>query len=245
MSAIQITLIDSLENQARIQARKAQEQTNIAIEAIEQAQRHYYAMYDACLELRQRQAHISNNMSWQDYFEELTGFNISRWYQIDKVIQHARLIEAETGYLPSEVELRHFPTYDVPISEKAAILALYDTAKQVASVATNGKRKNPEKSDYTMAIEVIQDIRATFINGDDSDKDEILETLITRYFVEKDKRRLQHIHDNSSWELVKREKAIGIGLRKNTMAHRIRSRSRVNWLNSGQIMITNKRKKRE
>lgn len=218
----------------------ADKYANRAVNNARKAQHHYYQMYDACRLLFEQGAHHEKKQTWAAYFQNLTGLHSSRYYQLNKVVKYARLIEAETGILPTETELRDFPTKTIPIEQKQAILALYDVSKQV--VATSEQRKIPNNSDFALAQEVIIDIQSSITSQKKTDTDELIGNLITTHAAERDKRQLQYIRDRSKWETVATAQIYGVGLRKRRIAG-IRYRTRIDLPQTGKILVISKQLK--
>jgi hypothetical protein len=205
-----------------------------AISNARKSAHHAYSMFDACLQLQAMGVHKAMGKTWQQYFCELTGYqDASRFYQLKKVRELARIIHTETGEIATEWELRSFPLNDVNTTQKEAILALYHTAKQTALQRDN---KAPDKTDYAIAQEVIIEIQATLIPAPETDTDKVVNHVIEQILHEKTLRRNDHIQHNSQWETVHKSYP-SIGYRKRVQKGIVRNRR-----NETLLLIQRKRK---
>lgn len=238
--------IPQLEWQVKHNLELAQQFARDAVEFARKAQYHYFQMYENCRALYEQGAHRLAGMDWEAYYCNLTGHkNASRYYQLKRVYEYAMLINEETGILPTEWELREFPTKAIAPTQKQAVLEVFNAAQVSAQLRKNNA---PDKSDYEAAQDVVSSIASTLVTSaedveEKSDVDAIIETYLERYHHETEQRRKQHIAENSNWEIVSRHKAMSTGLRKRLTGVRVRSRLRVNIDNAGQISILNKQRK--
>lgn len=218
---------DYLEWQAKHQAELA---TKYAEQSIGHAQRSamaLYAMYDACYELFTMGVHKERGLSWEAYFTDITGMNGSRYYQIKRVRDLARIIYDETGEIALEYQLRQFPRDIAQKREKTAILQVYDVAKKAM--------QQGDKKPYDTAQEVISEIQATLIPAPESDTDKIVNHVIEQVLHERTLRRNEHIQSGSNWETV-RKSYLSMGYRRRQRAH-VRARR-----NETMLLIERRRK---